>query len=431
MYLRRKRYRRFLIYSLICSIFTLLSVSYLYCYKKIPSNIKIRAGLDQTIEFGIPVSGEFCKADTEEEAITVGKMPKSNVPQSVISMDMQEEVTLRASDTDTYKLRLKLLGIIPLKEVEVEVIDDEVLVPAGIPIGIYVKTEGVLVVGIGEFTGYDGAEKSPSKYILKTGDYILKVNDEDVEGKSHFINMVENSDGADLNLTIRRGAEIFTVTTKPVQNENGEYKVGIWVRDNAQGIGTLTYMNEEGDFGALGHGINDMDTSELLSLGSGTLYRTEIIGIRKGIDGVPGEMTGMIDYSDENILGRITTNSTEGIYGKGNPNLCDELQQSAMPIALKQEIKTGPAQILCTLGSYTEAYDVEILELNLDNDKINRGIVLEITDPRLLETTGGIIQGMSGSPILQDGKIIGAVTHVLVNDSAKGYGIFIENMLEH
>ena len=161
------------------------------------------------------------------------------------------------------------------------------------------------------------------------------------------------------------------------------------------------------------------------------MYNTEIIGIRKGVSGTPGEMTGLIEYEQKNILGEITVNSLEGIFGKGNEQLQEQFQQSAMPIALKQELELGPAQILCTVEGYTEIYDIEITELNLNNDNINRGITLEITDPRLLEQTGGIVQGMSGAPIVQKGRIAGAVTHVLVNDPTKGFGIFIENMLEH
>lgn len=437
---REKKYRRFLICSLIGSVITLMVVSYSYCYSRVPSNIKIRAGMEQTIEFGIPVTGEFVKDNNEYDAVTVSEMPGSNVRVKEVSekelsasirMTMQDKVTLYASNTDEYKLQLKLLGFIPLKEVEVQVIEDKKLTPAGTPIGIYVKTEGVLVVGVGEFTGADGTGKAPSKYILKTGDYITAVDGRKVEGKAHFMSIVSDSSGKEMILTVKRDEEVLDVKIEPEKNTSGEYKLGIWVRDNAQGIGTLTYVDSEGKFGALGHGINDIDTSDLLALDGGTLYHTEIIGIRKGIDGVPGEMTGMIDYSDNNILGEITTNSQAGIYGFGNDRLVDELQGTSMPIALKQEIKIGPAQILCTVDNYVEAYDVEIIDLKLENDNVNRGIVLEITDPRLLETTGGIIQGMSGAPIIQNGRIVGAVTHVLVNDSAKGYGIFIETMLEH
>ena len=180
---------------------------------------------------------------------------------------------------------------------------------------------------------------------------------------------------------------------------------------------------------ALRHGINDVDTSTLMALQKGTLYHTEIIGITKGSNGSPGELTGFIEYDDRNILGTITENTTRGIFGVCSPDIAGE-EQEALPVGLKQEIEAGPAQIRCSIGGDIENYEVEITDINLGNDNINRGIVLQITDERLLSETGGIVQGMSGSPIIQNGKIIGAVTHVLVQDSTKGYGIFIERMLE-
>ena len=193
----------------------------------------------------------------------------------------------------------------------------------------------------------------------------------------------------------------------------------------------MTYIDSQGNFGALGHGINDIDTSTLMHMEDGTLYSTSIVDIRKGTDGNPGEMTGMIVYSDENILGNITSNSSRGIFGVCNSQALALGTREALPIGLKQEIVKGPAQILCTVENEAKYYDVEITAVHLDHDNVNRGIELTVTDPELLSLTGGIVQGMSGSPIVQNGKIIGAVTHVLVQDSTKGYGIFIETMLEH
>lgn len=428
---RVQKYKRFLRYSLAVSIITLVVTGYFYCYSKVPSNIKIRAGVEQTLEFGIPVTGEFQKKQKYPEAVAVSEQSKSNVPSGVVSMELGDSVTICAMHTDTYKLQLKLFGVIPLKEVEVEVIEDEKLIPVGIPIGIYVKTEGVLVVGVGEFQGQDGMKRSPARYLLKTGDYILKVNGQDVLSKADFMDRVSQSGGEEMLLTVCREGENFEVRTCPLLNESGEYKLGIWIRDNAQGVGTLTFVDKDGDFGALGHGINDVDTSELLELECGTLYHTDIISIRKGVSGTPGEMTGLIDYNKENILGDITVNSAEGIFGTCNDRLRGQLKCQALPIALKQELKEGPAQILCTVEGYTKAYDIEITDLNLDYDNVNRGITLKITDERLLDKTGGIVQGMSGAPIIQDGKLAGAVTHVLVQDATKGYGIFIENMLKY
>ena len=303
------------------------------------------------------------------------------------------------------------------------------LIPSGIPIGIYVKTNGVLVVGIGEFENERGETISPAKYILQTGDYILDVNGEKVENKKQFVQMIADSGGEEMIMTLQRGEEITEVRIKPEGNPNGDWKLGIWIRDNAQGIGTLTYVDVDDTFGALGHGINDVDTATLMQLDEGTLYKTEIIGITRGQDGSPGELTGYIEYENENVIGEITENTAEGIFGVCKDEIVTQTPFSPIPIGLKQEVVTGPAQIICSVTGEPKYYDIEIMELHMEEGNVNRGLVIKITDAELLSLTGGIIQGMSGSPIIQNGKLIGAVTHVLVQDSASGYGIFIENML--
>lgn len=426
---RRKKYKRFLWIWFWCSVAVFLGGAYYLCYSRIPSNIKIRAGMDQTLDFGVPVTGKFTKIREYPELVAVSENTEPVSPVQTVNMDLHESVTLRAVKKENYRLNLKLWGILPFKQIEVQVIEDELLTPAGIPIGIYVKTKGVLVIGVGDFKTLQGNSSAPARYLLKTGDYILCVNGSAVEGKADFMDKIGSCEGHELVLAVQREDEIFDVKIQPQQNENGEYKLGIWIRDNAQGVGTLTFLDEEDRFGALGHGINDVDTNELLNLKSGTLYHTDIIDIRKGVSGAPGEMTGMIDYTGQNILGEIQENSVQGIYGEGNERLREQLEREALPIALKQEIHKGQAQILCTIDDMPEYFEVEITDINLGHDNVNRGIVLKVTDPGLLEKTGGIIQGMSGAPILQDGRLIGAVTHVLVQDSARGYGIFIENML--
>ena len=231
--------------------------------------------------------------------------------------------------------------------------------------------------------------------------------------------------------TIRRDGEVFDIRIKPQQDAAGEYKLGIWIRDNAQGVGTMTYLEEDASFGALGHGINDTDTALLMDVGQGSLYRTKIVDVKKGQDGVPGELTGVIDYNKKNRIGTIDQNCVEGIFGTMEGDISQQLQKEAVPIGLKQDVRTGEATIRCCVdeNSVPTEYTVEITAVHPDHDNVNRGLEIRVTDPKLLAQTGGIVQGMSGSPILQDGKIIGAVTHVLVQDPTRGYGIFIENML--
>lgn len=415
-----KNYRRFLYILLAASTIALLTAVYMDYWRKVPSTIKIRAGVEQQLDFHVPASGVIYQEEAVESIST---------RVNSLHVDFSKGVTLKANQIDNYVMDLKLFGIIPYKSVDIQVIQDKMLTPSGLPIGIYVKTEGVLVVGIGEFKNEKGDTISPANYILQAGDYILDVNGEKVENKKHFISMVENSGGEEMIMSIRRNDEVTEIKVKPEGNQNGEWKLGIWIRDNAQGIGTLTYIDNDNTFGALGHGINDVDTSTLMQLEEGTLYKTEIVGITRGKDGSPGELTGYIEYENENIIGEITQNTAEGIFGVCSNDISEHTFYEPIPIALKQEVEIGPAQIICSVTGEPKFYDIEIEELHLENDNVNRGLVIKITDEELLTLTGGIIQGMSGSPIIQNGKLVGAVTHVLVQDAASGYGIFIENML--
>ena len=426
---------------LLAGISALLFTIYVSYLDKIPSQIRIRAGVEQEFDFRIPVSGEIYR--TTEEAAPVASVTDVDEGDEAyllaeeerraesIHVDFARTVKLKANEIDTYQMDLKLFGVFPYKNVDIEVIQDKMLIPSGIPIGIYVKTDGVLVVGIGEFESSSGETISPARYVLQKGDYILESNGEPVENKKQFISMVEASEGEDMVLTIRRNNEITDVCINAGKNRMEEWKLGIWIRDNAQGIGTMTYEGTDSTFGALGHGINDVDTSILMNLEEGTLYRTEIVGITRGANGAPGELTGYIEYDSDNVIGEITENTAEGIFGVCNEELVADSVYEPVPIALKQEIVLGPAQIICSVSGEPEFYDVEIVEVNLEHENVNRGIVIRVVDEKLLMLTGGIIQGMSGSPIIQNGKLVGAVTHVLVNDSTKGYGIFIEEMLTH
>lgn len=421
--LRRYRvYRACLLGALAIGCASLTGVLYYYVDSSIPSVINVRAGQEESFFLGIPAKAEI---------VSVSDNGESNIPAGAVEINLNRKVTLKAALESSYQMRVKLFGFLSFKNVRIQVIEDQELIPVGKPIGIYVKTNGILVVGTGDFEGEDGLSYSPAKYILKSGDYICKVNGVDVSEKEDFIKTVERSQGKVLEMTVERDGTQMKVKVQPVRDSHGVYKIGLWVRDNAQGIGTMTYIDSRGNFGALGHGITDVDTSTLMHMEDGTLYQTDIVDVRRGAAGEPGEMTGMIIYSDDRILGNITHNSAQGIFGICNNKALAMGVNKPLPIGLKQEIREGAAQILCTIDDEPQYYDIRITELHLDHDNVNRGIELTITDPDLLEATGGIVQGMSGSPIIQDGKFIGAVTHVLVQDSTKGYGIFIENMLEH
>lgn len=434
---QEKKYRGFLYLLLFAGVTALIVTIYFVYWDKIPSTIKVRAGVEQELDFRVPVSGEIYRVREEAaqaasvtELADTGALGEDDAARS-IHVDFAHTVKVRANEIDTYQMDLKLFGVLPYKNVDIQVIQDKMLIPSGIPIGIYVKTNGVLVVGIGEFENSDGETVSPAKYVLQKGDYILEIDGETVENKKQFIRLVEESEGKDMVLTIKRNNEITNVMIEPDMNKSSEWKMGIWIRDNAQGIGTMTYEGTDHTFGALGHGINDVDTSILMNLEEGMLYRTEIVGITRGANGSPGELTGFIEYDSDNVIGEITENTAEGIFGVCDESRMEDTGYEPISIALKQEIELGPAQIICSVSGEPEFYDVEIVEVNLEHENVNRGIVIQVVDEKLLTLTGGIIQGMSGSPIIQNGKLAGAVTHVLVNDSTRGYGIFIEEMLTH
>ena len=422
---RRKRKQRIYRYSLLgamtLSILALLGIGYLQLDQKIPSIIRLKAGAEQILDWEVPMTAEV---------VAVSEQGESNISDKSITMNLGNTVKLIPGSADSYQMDVKLFGWIPFKQVNIQVIEEQELIPVGVPVGIYVETDGILVVGVGEFTGENGQNYSPAQNILQSGDYITQLNGKAVGDKDQFIKEIEESMGEEVILTIKREEETMDVKIKPEKNQSGKYKMGVWIRDNAQGVGTMTFIDADGNFGALGHGINDIDTSTLMNMNDGTLYQTKIISIKKGENGEPGEMTGMIVYSSDRILGDIDSNSIRGIFGTCNEKAKEIATEDPLPIGLKQEIEIGPAQILCTVEDEPEYFDIEILKVRQNHDNINRGIELKVTDPKLLEITGGIIQGMSGSPILQNGRIVGAVTHVLVNDPTRGYGIFIENMLD-
>lgn len=331
----------------------------------------------------------------------------------------------------TYQLECRLFGLIPVKDVTVNIVDSSQVLPCGMPIGIYIETEGVLVIDTGEVEDGNGNAQCPSRHILKKGDYIKEVNQETVETKEELIAAINQCNGETVILSISRDGEEMDCEIQPVSSGDGKYKIGAWVRDDLAGIGTMTYVDGNGHYGALGHGISDTDTESVVDLKQGTAYLTEILSIVKGQKGTPGELVGQIQYDNSHKIGIIDQNTTEGIFGSLDA-LPDDLQDiPVMSIGYKQEIENGPAQIIVELDGERKYYDIEIESVDMNAPAANKSICLRVTDEELLEKTGGIVQGLSGSPIIQNGKLIGAVTHVFVNDPAKGYGIFIESMLEH
>lgn len=343
----------------------------------------------------------------------------------------ESEVVETSKNSGDYNLKCRLLGLFDFKNIDVHVIDRCEVIPCGFQIGVYLSAKGILVVDVVEVYGQDGLIYEPSLGKLREGDYIVSVNNVPVTSKEQFIFLVEKYGKEPVDLSIIRNGKLVEMTVTPVLDKEYLYRLGIWVKDDLQGIGTLTYVTKNRDFGALGHGISDSDTGILLESDKGKIYTASIWGIKKGVSGSPGGLCGVINYGQENVIGEITSNTQKGIFGTANSKMMKyALKNSYYPIALKQQIKKGTAYICCQIDGEIEKYEVKITDIRM-NEKGNKGIVFKVTDDGLISRTNGVVQGMSGSPILQDGRIIGAVTHVLVNDPKKGYGIFIEEMLGH
>lgn len=396
---KQKKYRKFLWYALVGTLLSLFILIYGTIKDHIPDEI-------------------FVYADEETDWETFFQEP-------LISYDETVEV----SQNGSYQIRCKWLGVLPLKTIKVHTVEKQEVLVSGSPVGIYMETKGVLVIDSGEITDREGIRRTPAEHIIQSGDYICEIDGKVLTGKRQLMQLVRENQGEPMELQVIRHQETIKLEMTPVETEDGSYKLGIWVRDNIQGIGTLTYVEPNGTFGALGHGISDADTGERLEISDGDLYRADILSIRKGTAGTPGELRGVINYREENRIGTICGNSQYGIRGQMEPGKYTESMKK-IPTGLKQEIQTGKAEIRCDIGDGIREYQCEILEIDSNARDTNKCFVLRITDDDLLSRTGGIVQGMSGSPVLQNGKLIGAITHVFVNDPTKGYGIFIENMME-
>ena len=312
--------------------------------------------------------------------------------------------------------------------------------------GIYEQTEGVLVVNTTEVTDEDGKKVNPADKKVKCGDYILSVNGRTVADKEELSEAVNdimkqydeshqdesNEDKSTVNIKFLRGGEEMSADIAPVRMDDGRYYMGIWVKDDLAGIGTITYYTKDGRFGALGHGIGDgTQSGNLLYANSGDLNSMKPTKIKKGKAGTPGEIGGVVYFGKKSHIGTLDCNSNLGIYGQLDS---DELSEYAAedtyyPVACKDEIHTGSAQMISEISGKLEKYNLEITNIDKKATDTNKGMELKVTDERLIELSGGIVQGTSGSPIIQDGKIIGAVTHVFVDDPTGGYGICIDEML--
>ena len=330
------------------------------------------------------------------------------------------------------KLSVSLFNKFNLKDIDVSILPKTTVIPVGNIAGVKLYTNGVLVVGMSEIEGEDSKTYKPYENTgIEEGDTIIKVNNNLVSSTDELIEKVNMSNGKEVEIEYIHDEETKECSITPVKTSKEEYKLGLWVRDSAAGVGTVTfYEPSTQSFGALGHGITDIDTGDLLNIASGEFVTAKILNIKKGENGNPGKIQGTVE--EQETIGDITKNTEFGIYGKIQDLSSLNIDTSKeMEVALREEIQTGKATILCSLDNQTvKEYEIEITKIYRDNNYNNKSMEIKVTDEELIEKTGGIIQGMSGSPIIQNGKFIGAVTHVLVNSSTEGYAIFGDLMLK-
>ena len=423
---RKEKLRRVLLIIFGAGVIALAGVSYQYVKNAVPDRINVVVDRQEQVRFGLPF-----RALLESESEEVLLNGSSKIPSDQIHLQLNQPFSIYSEQEGTYRLSLKLFGIWKLKDIEVDVSDVQYAVPCGLPVGIYMKSDGLMVIGTGRVTAQTGEVIDPADGILRSGDYIEAINGTPATDKKDMIRAVKEAGNMALTLSVRREGETMDVQMTPVQTQEGDYKLGLWIRDDTQGIGTMTYVCANGAFGALGHGISDGDTGLLVQTSGGELYDTEILGVEKGSFGKPGVMSGVIYYGNQSRLGSVEANTDQGIFGTANPRFLSRVKNPAIPIGYRQDVKKGRACIRSSVSGELKDYEIEIQKIDHSSNRHNKDMVLRGTEADLLSLPGGSVQGMSGSPIIQNGKLIGAVTHVFIQDSTRGYGILVENMLGH
>lgn len=367
-----------------------------------------------------------------------GKIPDSFYVERGEKLDIASYPAVSVSSSGTARaelltcpsyqeVNLKLFGIIPIKSVEICRKEAPVLTAGGTPFGIKLLMEGVMVVKLNE------SGECPAKEAgIRTGDIIRLVNNLPVSSNKEIQEIISGSGGQKLKISVNRSGKEFITCLTPVWSaERNCYIGGMWVRDSTAGIGTMTFLDKSsGMFAGLGHPICDADTGEIVPVSSGKAVPVEITGTVKGRSGIPGELDGCFVSGD--CIGDLEINNRCGIFGKLSDKAIETCQGEEYKMGFKQEVDTGRAYILCTtVGNTPQRYEIEIERIDYSGDDSTKNMIIRITDENLIEKTGGIVQGMSGSPIIQNEKIVGAVTHVFISDPTRGYGIFAENMSEY
>lgn len=358
----------------------------------------------------------------ENTAVQLADMPYISVQQT-----NGEAMSADASTGTSYNTQLSLGGIIPVKTVRAQVVSRRVVRVCGTPFGIKMFASGAMVVGFSDIYTDAGYQNPARTAGLKLGDVIKSIGGVSTRTNEDVTKALQKVGGNPTEIVyVRNGSEKSTRLTAVLDTSNDMWRTGMWVRDSSAGIGTLTFVDtSSGIFAGLGHSIHDVDTGTSIELRSGEIVDVEITDAVTGTAGSPGELKGT--FLSNVPTGTILLNSETGVYGRA----ISSFSGVDLPVAFSQEVETGKAQIMCTInGREPQNFEVQIEKIALNSDNPNRNMIIRVTDEKLLAATGGIVQGMSGSPIIQNGRLIGAVTHVLVNDPTRGYAIFAENMIE-
>lgn len=389
----------------------------------IPARINIFRGEDRG--YMLPLSSLFQVESSQENIVEITGGDDGGIGDDVYIKPLQQ---------GTARLRVKLFGLLPIKNVEVSVNKPRKIVPCGHTIGVSLQTRGALIVGISEIVDKAGTRRCPAIDAgLMPGDIIQEINGETVRDADHLLDVVAEGEGEAIEVEYNRKGAVHSTAIYPMEDSyDGKYRLGLWVRDSTAGVGTLTFVDlDSGMFGALGHPITDIDTGILLDAKSGRIQYSRVIDVVQGQKGQPGELKGAFISSGAGI-GQILANTDYGLFGTVDKSVIGTFKDiGEIEAAHPYEVHEGPASILTTVGDEgVKEYAASIIHIYQQHHPSAKGMVVRITDPALIARTGGIVQGMSGSPILQDGRLVGAVTHVFVNDPLKGYGVFLEWMLD-
>ena len=392
---------------------------------QLPEEIYLIGDNSRVLDVGLPMSMTLKEAKQQSD-LTINGVPIHEQRVTASTLEIQGDTE------ESAQVQLKLFGWLPVKNIQVTAVEKKILIPGGQSIGVMLHTQGALIVGMGEITKEDGTICNPAQSAgLQAGDVIIEYNDILIEDSTHLARLIQQYGEAAIDVTVLRAGVRHTYELRAVlDSKTNEYKLGTWMRDSTIGVGTLTFYDPESNcIAGLGHAITDYDTGEVLTVREGKIVTSQIVDVIPGESGKPGELKGTF-ASNGNVLGTISMNTEYGIYGEAEKTLQNHLY-SYMEAADRTEVKRGDATLLCTVqGDEVKEYSCKITKVYQQDTLTQKNFMVEIDDPALLEYTGGIVQGMSGSPIIQDGKLVGAVTHVLVNDPTRGYGIFIENMLD-